>query len=76
MVNVGILCDRIWEGQRKKSNITDGNSKNIEVCVLLNNGMSDWLQIWMAASSLDVNNIKYFSANWLVFPKYSRKFLP
>ena len=28
----------------------------------------DWLQIWTAASSLDVKGNKAILANWLVFP--------
>ena len=42
--------------------------------VLLEDEGSDWLQIWMAASSFDVKGNKainkkfVFLANWLVYP--------
>ena len=39
--------------------------------ILLEDELSDWLQIWMVASSLDVNGNKaiVFLANWSVFPR-------
>ena len=36
-------------------------------CVLLEDELSDWLQIWMMASSLDIKGIKGKNTNQSVF---------
>ena len=41
--------------------------------ILLVDGTSDWLRIWMAASSLDIKGNKAILTNQLVFPKYGHK---
>ena len=48
----------------------DANVNNEKKRVLLQDGASDWLQIWTAASSLDVKCNKAIKklANRLVFP--------
>ena len=79
MVLVAVtVCDRIWENQPIYC-IMCGNSHWITKTlikikrkrVLLEDEVSDWLQIWTAASSLDIKAIKknfVFLANRLVFP--------
>ena len=43
--------------------------------VLLKDEASDWLQIWMAASSLDVKDKKVIKRKWLDFHLRSHMFL-
>ena len=46
----------------------DANGKKKKKRILLVDGTSDWLRIWMAASSLDIKGNKAILANQLVFP--------
>ena len=79
-----IICDRIWENQLvKRENQLSHMRRNSRSStktlmkkkhVLLGDEASDWLQIWMTSSSLDIKgkkaikNIFVFLTNWLVFP--------